>query len=119
MKRFLVMLIVLILGICIVSINNQPDVRTTEETGEVIIDKKHWKNEKYYRYTDMIRNDDGTRTLLLRPTAPAHMKAPNQVKVEEFTQEGKKLNHVMNTEREQNMNLNAVLGELYRFRQNR
>ena len=52
---------------------------------EIIVDKKHWKNERYYRYTDALRNEDGSLTELLRPTAPSHVKAPNQTKLEKFT----------------------------------
>ena len=82
---------------------------------EIVVDAKHWKNERYYRYTDAIRNEDGSLTQLLRPTAPSHVRAPNQAKLETFTN-GRNEHHKLNKslENREIPSVDDVLNEVHK-----
>ena len=82
---------------------------------EIVVDAKHWKNERYYRYTDAIRNEDGSLTQLLRPTAPSHVRAPNQAKLESFTN-GRNEHHKLNKSLEHHEipSVDSLLDEIHK-----
>ena len=84
-------------------------------SNKVVIDAKNWKNERYYRYTDSIRNEDGSITQLLRPTAPSHVKAPNQEKLETFTN-GRNEHHKLqkSLEHRENPSVDDLINEVHK-----
>ena len=88
MNKLLIVLLLITIGVVLYLGVENPEK-------EIIIDPKHWKNERYYRYTDILRNEDGSRSYLLRPTAPSHIRAPNQELVENFTY-GRNEQHELN-----------------------
>ena len=89
MNRLLLVVLLLIMACVVLFLG----IKSPEP--EVIVDPKHWKNERYYRYTEILRNEDGSRSFLLRPTAPSHIRAPNQESIERFTN-GRNEQHDLN-----------------------